>query len=61
MWDTTLVLDAVEICGYPDDIASNPPFIVVEMFDEDVLVSDVHKYIVRTSEYFIEMEPIQKQ
>ena len=38
VWDTTLVLDAVEICGYPEDIASNPPFIVIELFDEDVLV-----------------------
>ena len=38
VWNTTLVLDSVELCGYPEDIASNPPFIVIDIFDEDVLV-----------------------
>ena len=33
------MLDAVEICGLPEDIAANPPYIVIELFDEDVLVS----------------------
>ena len=41
VWNTTLILDAVELCGYPEDIASNPPFIVVDVFDEDVLVSPI--------------------
>ena len=40
MWDTTVVLDNVELCG--DEITSNPPFLVVEIFDEDKLVSSTY-------------------
>ena len=52
MWDCTLVLDAVELCGYPEDIASNPPFIVVDLFDEDVLVSITDRWFTLTRSNF---------
>lgn len=36
MWDTSIILDNIEICG---NIATNPPYVVIEVFDEDALVS----------------------
>jgi dysferlin len=38
MWDTSIILDNIEICGDKADLAANPPFIVIEVFDEDTLV-----------------------
>jgi len=52
MWDTSLVLDNIEICGDKDEIAANPPHVVVEMFDEDVLVSSTSNSNSKTSFMF---------
>ena len=35
MWDTSIILDNIEICGDKADIARNPPSVVIEMFDFD--------------------------
>ncbi|XP_063694280.1 myoferlin-like isoform X6 [Bolinopsis microptera] len=40
MWDTTIMLDNIEICGDKADIARNPPNVVIEVFDEDALNHD---------------------
>ena len=37
-WDQTLIFDAVEIYGDPDEIARNPPQIMIEVFDHDYYV-----------------------
>jgi len=38
-WDQTLVFDTVHIHGDPPTVASNPPRIIVEIFDYDSFVS----------------------
>ena len=38
-WDQTLIFDEIEIPGDPSIIATNPPDIVVEVFDDDTFVS----------------------
>ena len=38
MWDTSIILDNIEICGDKVEIARNPPSVVIEVFDEDALV-----------------------
>ena len=50
MWDTTIMLDNIEICGDKADIARNPPNVVIEVFDEDALVS--YEIIIECYSYF---------
>ena len=37
-WDQTLIFDSIEIYGNTNDIAKNPPQIVIEVFDHDYYV-----------------------
>lgn len=39
MWDQTLIFDEITLYGPPDLIAQNPPEVVVEVFDKDMIVS----------------------
>ena len=39
LWDTSVILDNIEICGDKSEISANPPDVVIEFFDEDALVS----------------------
>lgn len=39
MWDTSVILDNIEICRDPNDLARCPPDVIIEVFDEDPLVS----------------------
>ena len=41
MWDTSIILDNIEICGDKADIATNPPYVVIEVFDDDALVRSI--------------------
>lgn len=51
LWDTSIILDNIEICGEKSEIVGNPPNVVIEFFDEDALVS----LPVLTQHKFIEM------
>lgn len=44
-WDQMLVLESVPIYGHPDQIVENPPDVVLELFDWDLVVR-LHTYIV---------------
>lgn len=39
MWDQTLIFDELTLYGPPEHIAQNPPEVVVEIFDKDLIVS----------------------
>ena len=37
-WDQTLIFDDIEIYEGVDNVANNPPKVVVELFDTDAVV-----------------------
>ncbi|KAG2462833.1 MYOF protein, partial [Polypterus senegalus] len=39
-WDQTLIFDDIDIYGNPEDLAQNPPNIVFELFDSDIIGKD---------------------
>ena len=39
MWDQTLIFDEITLYGAPELVAQNPPEIVIEVFDKDLIVS----------------------
>lgn len=39
MWDQTLIFDEITLYGPPEHIAQNPPQVVIEVFDKDMIVS----------------------
>jgi myoferlin len=41
-WDQTLIFESVDIYGDPRNTADQPPQIVIELFDYDVFVSNIH-------------------
>jgi len=45
MWDQTLIFDELTLYGSPEEIARNPPEVVVEIFDKDLIVSDIYLHI----------------
>ncbi|XP_067936252.1 myoferlin-like isoform X2 [Watersipora subatra] len=40
MWDQTLIFDELTLYGSPEHIAQNPPEVVIEIFDEDLIGKD---------------------
>lgn len=39
MWDQTLIFDELTLYGPPENVAQNPPECVIEIFDQDFIVS----------------------
>lgn len=39
-WDQTLIFEHVQIYGSVEQVAEDPPTVIIELFDKDPVVSD---------------------
>ena len=44
MWNQTLIIEHIRLFGDPDTVEQNPPPVILELFDKDQVVSNMHSF-----------------